>query len=207
MWIRNTAANHGNVFLNCKFQTLNNGTTEFARAPTNGGRGYPNAEVVLLNCALGGISPAGWGNVGGDTSNVHFWEFNSVSASDGKPVDVSQRAAWSKQLDKEKDAETIRNYSNPAYVLGWTPKMAPIILRQPQAVTVSSGSAASLTVQVAAISGASYQWFKNNSAIGRATDAVLKLENVKATDAGNYTVIITNDSGAVTSAAAILTVK
>jgi membrane carboxypeptidase/penicillin-binding protein PbpC len=92
-------------------------------------------------------------------------------------------------------------------VLGWTPKMAPIILRQPQAVTVSSGSAVSLTVQVAAISGASYQWFKNNSAIGRATDAVLKLENVKATDAGNYTVIITNDSGAVTSAAAILTVK
>ena len=38
MWTRNTSANHGNVFLNCRFQTLGNGVTEIARAPTNGGR-------------------------------------------------------------------------------------------------------------------------------------------------------------------------
>src|SRR5262249_15797017 len=118
MWIRNTSANHGNVFLNCTFQTLAGGMTEIARAPTNGGRSYPNAEAVFINWALSGISPIGWGAVGGDTSSVHFWEFNSTNVSDGKPIDVSKRAAWSRQLTKEKDAETIANYSDPTYVLG-----------------------------------------------------------------------------------------
>ncbi len=39
--------------------------------PTKRGTSYPNAEVVLINCALAGISPVGWGTVSGDTSNVH----------------------------------------------------------------------------------------------------------------------------------------
>jgi pectin methylesterase-like acyl-CoA thioesterase len=123
MWIRNTSANHGNVFLNCRFQTIAGKETEIARAPTNHGKDYPYCEAVLINCALAGISPVGWGPVGGDTSNVHYWEYNSTNISDGKPVDVSQRSPISRQLTKEKDAETIVNYSNPAYVLGgWKPK-------------------------------------------------------------------------------------
>ncbi|MGB8226427.1 MAG: pectinesterase family protein, partial [Sedimentisphaerales bacterium] len=123
MWIRNTSANHGNVFLNCRFQTIEGKETEIARAPTNHGKNYPYCEAVLINCALAGISPAGWGPVGGDTSNVHYWEYNSTNISDGKPVDVSQRSSVSRQLTKEKDAEIIANYSNPAYVLGgWRPK-------------------------------------------------------------------------------------
>ena len=122
MWIRNTAANHGNVFLNCRFQTLNGRETEIARAPTNKGNNYPYCEAVLINCALSGISPVGWGPVGGDTSNVHYWECNSTDF-DGKPIDVSRRSGVSRQLDKKKDAEIIKNYSNPAYVLGgWKPK-------------------------------------------------------------------------------------
>jgi pectinesterase len=123
MWIRNTSANHGNVFLNCKFRTAR-GQTEIARAPTNGGTNYPNCEAVLLNCVLEGISPVGWGRVGGATANVHYWEYNSTNLSDGEPVDVSHRSPVSRQLTKEKDAEIIANYSNPAYVLGgWTPKL------------------------------------------------------------------------------------
>jgi pectinesterase len=87
---------------------------------------------VLINCALAGISPAGWGPVGGDTSNVHYWEYNSTKTSDGKPVDVSQRSSVSRQLAKEKDAKIIADYSNPTYVLGgWTPSMAPMTLSQP----------------------------------------------------------------------------
>lgn len=127
MWIRNTSANHGNVFLNCRFQTLGGGETEIARAPTNKGKNYPYCEAVLLNCALAGIRPAGWGPIGGDTSNVHYWEYNSTNISDGKPVEVSKRSSISRQLDAKKDAEIIANYSNPAYVLGgWTPSMAPL---------------------------------------------------------------------------------
>jgi hypothetical protein len=39
-----------------------------------------------------------------------------------RQADVSQRKPESKQLTKERDAQTIANYSNPAYVLDWTPE-------------------------------------------------------------------------------------
>jgi hypothetical protein len=41
---------------------------------------------------------------------------------DGRPVDVSQRHAASKQLTMAADAETVKEYSDPAFVLGgWRP--------------------------------------------------------------------------------------
>ena len=40
MWTRNTAANHGNVFLNSRFKAIGGEPTVIARAPANGGRTY-----------------------------------------------------------------------------------------------------------------------------------------------------------------------
>ncbi|MTV37361.1 carbohydrate esterase [Duganella radicis] len=117
MWVRNPATNHGNVFVGCRFTTLGGGMTELARSPANKGKTYPYAEAVLINATLSGISPAGWGQIDGDASQVRYWEFNSRNM-DGTPVDVSQRHPASRQLNAERDAETIRNYSNPAWVLG-----------------------------------------------------------------------------------------
>ncbi len=127
MWIRNTSANHGNIFVNCKFMTLEGKETVLARAPTNGGKNYPYCEAVLINCQLAGISPVGWGPIGGDTSNVHYWEYNSTNISNGKPADISLRHPASRQLTMQKDSVIISNYMNAAYVLGgWKPKLAPI---------------------------------------------------------------------------------
>jgi pectinesterase len=151
MWIRNTEANHGNVFLDCSFiarprrtssqaappatpqtQTSNpaslastqGGTpmgAVFARLPNNHGLNYPYAEAVLINCRLRGIPPIGWGPIDGDTSHLHLWEFNSRDL-DGHPIDVSQRHPASRQLSAARDAKTIAQYSDPAFVLGgWAP--------------------------------------------------------------------------------------
>jgi pectin methylesterase-like acyl-CoA thioesterase len=129
-WTRNTAANHGNVFLNSRFKAIGGEPTVIARAPANGGRTYPNVEVVLINCALDGISPVGWGDVGGDTSQVHYWEYNSTNLRDGSPVDMRARHPVSKRLKKDEDAQTIASYSNPAWVLGgWTPVLEPGVRR------------------------------------------------------------------------------
>jgi pectin methylesterase-like acyl-CoA thioesterase len=129
-WTRNTAANHGNVFLNCRFTSIGDTPAVIARAPANGGRTYPNAEVVLLNCALDGVAPVGWGEIGGDTTNVHYWEYNSTNLRDGSPVDMTGRHPASKRLTREQDAATIANYSNPAWVLGgWRPALEPGLVR------------------------------------------------------------------------------
>jgi hypothetical protein len=142
MWIRNTEANHGNVFLNSTFIAIARplpwtqtaapapGTAAparppvaavLARLPNNHGLNYPYAEAVLINCHLKDIPAAGWGPVDDDTTHTHLWEFNSTDL-DGHPIDTSQRHPVSKQLTMPKDAQTIADYSNPAFVLGgWTP--------------------------------------------------------------------------------------
>jgi hypothetical protein len=135
MWIRNTEANHGNVFVDCTFTTIDRplprspspsvapvrAAPVLARLPNNHGLNYPYAEAVLINCRLKGVSPAGWGPVDDDTAHTHLWEFHSTDA-DGHPIDVTQRHAVSKQLTDPQDAQTIANYSDPAFVLsGWNP--------------------------------------------------------------------------------------
>lgn len=124
MWIRNTDANHGNVFINCKFNGTNPEGSSLARAPVNKGiYAYPFSEAVLINCSLENIMPKGWGPVGGKTKDMHYWEYNSTNLSNGKPVDFSKRVDFSRQLNMEKDKELIENYSKPDFVLkGWIPE-------------------------------------------------------------------------------------
>ena len=202
MWIRNTDANHGNVFVDCTFRKRGAGVTEIARAPINNGRAYPFAEAVLINAKLEGISPAGWGAMGGDTSRMRYWEHNSTNLSDGKPVDVSQRKPESKQLTRERDAETIARYSDPAYVLGWKPAMAPLILTPPEAV-MTAGQSMTIGVKVAAVPDPAYQWLENGKPIEGATGATLTRTGVRADEASRYSVRVTNDSGSATSAPAV----
>jgi pectin methylesterase-like acyl-CoA thioesterase len=122
MWIRNTSANHGNVFVDCRFSAIGDGQPHLARSPVNKGKSYPHAEAVLINATLSGVSPQGWGEIGGDASNVRFWEYNSRNV-DGTPIDVSKRHPASRQLTIERDAELIKNYSTPSWVLGgWAPR-------------------------------------------------------------------------------------
>jgi pectin methylesterase-like acyl-CoA thioesterase len=121
MWIRNTSANHGNVFVDCRFSAIGDGQPHLARSPVNKGKGYPHAEAVLINATLSGVSPQGWGEIGGDASNVRFWEYNSRNV-DGTSVDVGKRHPASRQLTMERDAELINMYQTPSWVLGgWTP--------------------------------------------------------------------------------------
>ena len=208
MWIRNTSANHGNIFVDCKFTTLDGKETVIARAPTNVGKNYPYCEAVLLNCVLSGISPVGWGPIGGDVSNVHYWEYNSTNISDGKPVEMSKRLPASKQLTLKKDSVIISEYMKPAYILGgWKPVMVPVILLQPFSVIVRKGQSAEFEVHVAAIPDASYQWFLNGKIIKGATDKVLHINSVKINDAGRYSVEINNSSGTAASQEALLKVK
>src|SRR6185295_16661023 len=51
-----------------------------------------------------------------------------------------------------------------------------------------------------------YQWQFNGVNMSGATGTALTLSNVHTTDAGNYTVVVTNLAGSATSAVATLTV-
>jgi pectin methylesterase-like acyl-CoA thioesterase len=121
VWVRNTSANHGDVFVDCKLYGTGKEPTVLARSPENKGKTYPYCEAVLINCTLSGITPEAWGPIDGKTENIHYWEYNSKNP-DGSAVDTTKRHPASKQLNVKKDAKIIADYRTPSYILnGWTP--------------------------------------------------------------------------------------
>ena len=81
----------------------------------------------------------------------------------------------------------------------------PAVITQPLSVTASAGGTANFFV--AGSGGAlTYQWLKNGAAISGATGANYTISTVSTTSAGNYSVVLTNSAGTVTSNAATLTV-
>jgi len=136
--IRNPGTNHGFVYVRCTFDGAPGIAGNFlSRVPV---ARFPHSEVVLIDCVLtGAVGPVAWQLQGVPaaasagttappaTNDIHFWEFNS-HGPDGKPVDVSQRFAVSRQLTPPGDAALIADYGNPVFVLGekWDPKSAAI---------------------------------------------------------------------------------
>jgi V8-like Glu-specific endopeptidase len=84
---------------------------------------------------------------------------------------------------------------------------APIITTQPASAVVAAGAAASFTVTAESGSAVSYQWRKDNLALSGATRQTLSFTAVQRSDAGVYTVVVSNDGGATTSQAAELAVN
>jgi hypothetical protein len=82
----------------------------------------------------------------------------------------------------------------------------PQITTQPQSQTVAAGASVSFTVTATGVPAPTYQWYFNGTAIGGATSSMYSLSSAQTTNAGNYTVTVTNVVGSVTSNQATLTV-
>ena len=84
----------------------------------------------------------------------------------------------------------------------------PSITNQPAPVTVLVSNSATFTVGAGGTAPLAYQWRLNTTTnVLNATNASLTITNVQATNAGNYTVVVTNSFGSVTSSPAALTVN
>jgi alpha-tubulin suppressor-like RCC1 family protein len=83
----------------------------------------------------------------------------------------------------------------------------PGITNQPVNVTKTETGTATFTVGVTGTTPLSYQWrFYVTNNLPGATSSSLTLNNVQAWNAGNYSVLVSNPYGSVTSATAVLTV-
>lgn len=75
----------------------------------------------------------------------------------------------------------------------------PTISAQPQSLTVAPGVAAMFSVTAAAVPAPTYQWFFNGQPIAGATTSAYTINSARTADAGEYTVVVSNDLGSVTS--------
>ena len=120
---RNGSGRNGYVYVNCKFTRAAgiNGSYLNRIDPDD----FPFSQVVLINSQLDGVRADPWQFNNPSLAvnatnypNIRMWEYKSRDLS-GNLVDVSQRAAISRQLT---DAEAAQ-WSDPAFVLGgWVPQ-------------------------------------------------------------------------------------
>ncbi|HVW22279.1 MAG TPA: pectinesterase family protein [Opitutaceae bacterium] len=232
--IRNPATNHGFVYLHCTFDGMPGIMGNYlSRIEPNR---FPASEVVLIDCVEGhAVLPEAWqlqgyrGDLAKAPKTIRFWEYNSHDAQ-GRPVDVSERLAISRQLRQPADAEAIAHYSDPQWVLGgWDARKAaggigggeagaagfsrsipaaargPEVTAQPASQIALLGTDPFLSAAAAGAGRLSYQWNKDGTPIPGATDPILRISGMTMADAANYTVTVTGRTGSVTSEAAELT--
>lgn len=90
---------------------------------------------------------------------------------------------------------------------GIVPDTAPGIVTQPAPVSATAGNTATFAVSATGTAPLAFQWRRNGVAIAGATSAALTIPVVLASDAGDYSVAVTNAAGSATSQAASLAVS
>lgn len=70
---------------------------------------------------------------------------------------------------------------------------APTILNQPQSIEAPKGQSATFKVDAKGNGSLAFQWFKNGEALPDAQTPVLTLKPLKESDAGVYSVRVTNN--------------
>jgi pectate lyase len=82
---------------------------------------------------------------------------------------------------------------------------APFIVAQPQSLTVAAGESATFAVVAGGSANLNYQWYFNtNTPLSGATNSIFTINSVQATNAGVYSVVVTNIAGSTASTNAIL---
>jgi hypothetical protein len=98
------------------------------------------------------------------------------------------------------------NMATGVFALSGAESPFPVITSQPQNVAVARGGNAALSVAVTGAATLSYHWYLNGSSLAGAQSNTINFASVSVTNTGSYQVVITNNSGAVTSSVALVSI-
>jgi len=108
-----------------------------------------------------------------------------------------------------KSLGTARNdmgaYGGPG-ACGWSSPCLPSIETQPSDQKGCLGHSATFTVVASGTPPLTYQWYSSAGEMSGQTNATLTLTNLQATDAGKYSMVVSNPYGSTSSSLANLTV-
>ena len=92
------------------------------------------------------------------------------------------------------------------YKITYSTTGVPSITTGPQNATVAAGNSAIFSVTAVGTAPLTYQWKKNGASIPNATNQTYTISSATSSDAGTYSVTVSNSAGSANSAGAILTV-
>ena len=134
-------------------------------------------------------------------------------SKDGTPIDGATAATYSISAASAAEAGSYTVYVSSAYgnltsnAATLTLNVPPAITGQPASQTVNADQPASFTVTATGTAPLGYQWSKDGTPLSAATADTYSIVTTQGSDAGSYTVVVTNVAGDATSSAAILTVN
>jgi len=191
-----TYSAYGFSFVNCTLEA-DAGVGNISMADSNGTAG---GLVSWVDCLIN--TNAYVNEASGLATSYVFWQYNNTNTGNGNPAIFSLiQTIGVTNGDPRLSAAT----NVPVWFSGWTPLLAPNITGQPVGVTVTNGQSTNFTVAATGIPNPTYQWYQNNLPLSGATNATLNIASAVRTNGGNYTVVVNNGSGSVTSIVATLT--
>jgi autotransporter-associated beta strand protein len=191
-----TYSAYGFTFVNCTIEA-DAGVGSITLAGSNGTAGGLDSWVNCLIDTNAYVTPT----VALSNSYV-FWQYNNKDITGVKPISFANVQTIGVT---NADTRLLAATNIPVWFSGWSPASAPQIVSQPAGVTVSHGQPANFTVVATGVPNPACQWYKNGVLISGATAANYSIASAVATNAGSYTVVVSNGSGSVTSIVATLT--
>ena len=134
------------------------------------------------------------------------WQFNNVPISGATATNYTVSSAQSTNAGSYSVIVTNVYGSVTSTVATLTVLVPPSIVAEPMSLIVTQGQDASFSVTSSGSVPLSFQWQFNASPIPGATATNYDVADAQPTDAGSYTVVITNAQGSITSSVATLTV-
>lgn len=178
-----------------------------------------SATLRIVDAPVIVSQPASQTNTAGTTATFtvaargaalnYQWRFNGAeiqgaTASSYTRSNVRQADAGNYTVAVSNTAGSV--VSSPATLTVIAPA-PPAIVTQPQSQTVIAGQSTSFSVSATGTEPLGYHWRFNGADIPGATGATYTITSAQAGNAGTYTVLVTNNYGAVTSHPATLTVN
>lgn len=155
-------------------------------------------DVRDVTASLNNIdTPAGFATNIGQDGTGRYTDGGNVGISD---LAMDDLGIWRRALTPDEISRIFTAGSGGAPLSTVVSSPVPPTLKSPvQPVATTAGTDLSIKAIPRGSSPFTYQWNRNGAAIQGATNAILNLQDVQSTQAGNYTLTIRNTVGSFTS--------